>query len=62
MLITSAFHMERSLLVFSNTGIKIHPWPTDYRSRVKILTIDDFIPSSQYLRILKEIFPYEMRK
>ncbi|WP_246048517.1 hypothetical protein [Leptospira sarikeiensis] len=54
--------MERSLLVFSNTGIKIHPWPTDYRSRVKILTIDDFIPSSQYLRILKEIFPYEMRK
>lgn len=48
-LITSAFHMERSLSVFANTGIKIHPWPTDYRSRVKILTIDDFIPSSQSL-------------
>lgn len=48
-LITSAFHMERSLLVFANTGIKLHPWPTDYRSRVKILTIDDFIPSSQSL-------------
>ncbi|EPG68147.1 YdcF family protein [Leptospira wolffii] len=48
-LVTSAFHMERSLLVFGKTGISLKPWPTDYRSKVKILTIDDFIPSSQSL-------------
>ncbi|TGK00340.1 YdcF family protein [Leptospira langatensis] len=48
-LITSAFHMERSILVFQKTGLDIRPWPTDYRSRVKVLTIDDFVPSSQSL-------------
>ncbi len=48
-LVTSAFHMERSILVFEKTGLVLTPWPTDYRSRVKILTIDDFVPSSQSL-------------
>ncbi|PJZ69628.1 hypothetical protein CH373_08985 [Leptospira perolatii] len=68
-LITSAFHMKRSLMVFENTGIKIHPWPTDYRSKLSLITLDSFIPSTISLEnttiAWKErigIFVYGLRK
>ncbi|MCP4937393.1 MAG: YdcF family protein [bacterium] len=33
LLVTSAFHMPRSLGCFRNVGMKIIPWPVDYRTR-----------------------------
>jgi uncharacterized SAM-binding protein YcdF (DUF218 family) len=32
MLVTSAFHMPRSVGLFRKVGIEVVPWPTDYRS------------------------------
>ncbi|MDR9498159.1 MAG: YdcF family protein [Hydrogenovibrio sp.] len=32
LLITSAFHMPRSVGIARQTGVKVVPWPTDYRS------------------------------
>lgn len=32
MLVTSAFHMPRSVGLFRRVGIDVVPWPTDYRS------------------------------
>jgi uncharacterized SAM-binding protein YcdF (DUF218 family) len=31
-LVTSAFHMKRALREFSNRGILVHPYPTDFRT------------------------------
>lgn len=32
LLVTSAFHMPRSVLLFEKAGFEIVPWPTDYRT------------------------------
>ncbi|RCW23426.1 uncharacterized SAM-binding protein YcdF (DUF218 family) [Ciceribacter lividus] len=41
LLITSAFHMPRSLALFRKAGIDVTPWPTDYRtSGSAILRLD----------------------
>jgi uncharacterized SAM-binding protein YcdF (DUF218 family) len=32
-LVTSAFHMPRSVGTFERVGFEVHPWPVDYRSR-----------------------------
>ena len=32
LLVTSAFHMPRSIGLFRKAGIEVLPWPTDYRS------------------------------
>lgn len=32
LLITSAFHMPRSVLLFEKAGFEVMPWPTDYRT------------------------------
>lgn len=32
LLVTSAFHMPRSMGIFRKAGIAVVPWPTDYRS------------------------------
>src|SRR5690606_16168645 len=31
-LVTSAFHMPRSVGIFRKQGVDVVPWPTDYRS------------------------------
>ena len=33
LLITSAFHMPRSVALFQKAGISVMPWPVDYRTR-----------------------------
>ncbi|RWX76544.1 YdcF family protein [Neorhizobium lilium] len=33
LLITSAFHMPRSVALFRKAGIAVSPWPVDYRTR-----------------------------
>lgn len=32
LLVTSAFHMPRSVMLFRKAGFNVLPWPTDYRS------------------------------
>ncbi|MBD0416323.1 YdcF family protein [Oryzicola mucosus] len=32
LLVTSAFHMPRSMALFEKAGFKVTPWPTDYRT------------------------------
>lgn len=43
LLITSAFHMRRSLLCFKKAGLKVDPFSADVRSAVHIHTLDRFI-------------------
>lgn len=40
LLITSAFHMKRSLLCFNKTGVKVDVFPVDVRSGGGIYTLD----------------------
>jgi uncharacterized SAM-binding protein YcdF (DUF218 family) len=43
LLITSAFHMRRSLACFSKAGLKVIPYPTDIKSGSSTLTPDKLI-------------------
>ncbi|MTI80450.1 MAG: YdcF family protein [Firmicutes bacterium] len=46
-LVTSAFHMERSVRNFSNEGIDVTPYPTDYFADAKqAFSVNKFIPTS----------------
>ncbi|TWF52784.1 YdcF family protein [Neorhizobium alkalisoli] len=42
LLITSAFHMPRSTALFRKAGIKIVPWPVDYRTSGRATLSFDF--------------------
>ena len=45
-LVTSAFHMERSVRNFEKLGINIQPYPTDYQTSIKqTLSFNKFIPT-----------------
>jgi uncharacterized SAM-binding protein YcdF (DUF218 family) len=45
-LVTSAFHMKRAIREFSNRGILVHPYPTDYRTLQAGTTAwDAYVPS-----------------
>ena len=49
-LVTSAFHMARSVKQFQKAGIGVSPYPTDYRTNEKpIIIAADFIPSADAL-------------
>lgn len=45
LLITSAFHMKRSLGVFQKAGMNPVPFPTDYRALKKDIGLDGFVPT-----------------
>ncbi len=50
-LVTSAYHMDRSLIEFGRVGAKPIPAPTDFRRRrVLSYRVFDFIPNAQNLR------------
>jgi uncharacterized SAM-binding protein YcdF (DUF218 family) len=50
-LVTSAFHMERSVLQFQKQGALVQPFPTDYSaSRESRMNINKFAPSAEALR------------
>lgn len=49
-LVTSAFHMERSVLNFAKEGFDVTPYPTDYRvNRQQIFHYNKLMPSSAAL-------------
>ena len=45
-LVTSAFHMPRAQMVFKAAGIKVIPYPVDFKSASEKLTFMSFIPSA----------------
>ena len=49
-LVTSAFHMERSKYLFEKQGFKVNPFPVDFKTSNKKLTILDIIPSVEALQ------------
>ena len=61
-LVTSAYHMPRSVLAFRRNHIDVVPAPTDYLSDRGGLTLYNFLPSSSSLRdsaiALKEYIGY----
>lgn len=48
--VTSAFHMYRSVLQFEKVGIEVIPYPTGYQANIhKIYSVEDFIPRADAL-------------
>jgi len=45
LLVTSAFHMRRAKACFKKNGIKVIPYPTDFKSDLNLSTYDMFVPS-----------------
>lgn len=50
-LVTSAFHMRRSLLCFQKQNIEVIPYPVDYRSKKLNLDFSLLIPSTDSIEI-----------
>lgn len=52
-LVTSAFHMERSVLFFKKNKVNVTPYPCDYKANInEKVTVEDFIPDSDALNNL----------
>ena len=45
-LVTSAFHMKRSVAIFKKLGLEVIPFPTDYRALNMGMNFDAFVPST----------------
>ncbi len=50
-LVTSAFHMPRSIIAFRRHGIRVIPAPTDYLSRRGRFVIYDLLPEAGSLQV-----------
>lgn len=61
-LVTSAFHMPRSVIAFERNGIAVVPAPTDYLSDRAPYTLYSYLPTAGALRVsaiaLKEYLGY----
>ena len=51
LLITSAYHMRRSVQIFKKSKIDIIPYPTNYLTSDGYLGVDDFLPDPSALEI-----------
>ena len=49
-LVTSAFHMERSKYLFEKQGFNITPFPVDFKTKKSNFTVLDFIPNVHALK------------
>ena len=48
-LVTSAFHMPRSIQLFEHYGFQITPYPVDFHQSGSTLKLQDFIPNTEAL-------------
>ncbi len=60
-LVTSAFHMSRAMLLFERTGLKVTAFPVDYYNRFdSIYYAEDYLPDADALvksqRAFRELF------
>ncbi|MCK9229711.1 MAG: YdcF family protein [Syntrophales bacterium] len=63
LLVTSAYHMRRSLLLFRRHGLEVVPFPVDFQvSPGKERTFLDYLPQAEGLRqtgrALRELYGY----
>ncbi len=49
LLVTSAFHMQRSVQLFESKGFKVTPYPVDFRVEIRDITPMDFLPGAEFL-------------
>ena len=49
LLVTSAFHMRRSMQIFKSKGINVIPWPCNYMSGAGGFSVIDLVPSTETL-------------
>lgn len=49
LLVTSAFHMRRSLYTFNKAGIHVVPYSSNYIAGKNKITLDDFVPQAEVL-------------
>jgi uncharacterized SAM-binding protein YcdF (DUF218 family) len=49
-LVTSAFHMQRAQLLFSDNGFAVIPYPVDFKASISDLTPMSFLPSANGLK------------
>lgn len=65
-LVTSAFHMRRSMYIFQKMGLKILPYSTNFIAGRQKLSFNQFIPEAEILGswnfYIKEIFGYYVYK
>lgn len=62
LLVTSAFHMRRSLLIFKKEGLDVVPYSTDFKVHPGKLSIYDFLPMTEiygnWNQYIKELIGY----
>jgi uncharacterized SAM-binding protein YcdF (DUF218 family) len=62
LLVTSAFHMRRALLICKKSNLEVVPYPCNYFAGKSLFTFADFIPSAQTLSdwniYIKEVIGY----
>ena len=51
LLVTSAFHMQRSMQLFESQGLKVTPYPVDFRIEMRDRTPMDFLPDADALKL-----------
>jgi uncharacterized SAM-binding protein YcdF (DUF218 family) len=49
LLVTSAFHMRRSMRIFRKAGIDITPYPCNYIAGTSVMTFDELVPNADAL-------------
>lgn len=49
-LVTSAYHMPRSVMLFEKMGVKVTPAPTDYKTDRTDYQFESFLPKMHYLK------------
>ncbi len=62
LLVTSAYHMPRSLMIFKKMGLNVIPYPANYITRNNKVEASDFVPDAGVLynwnTYIKEIIGY----
>jgi uncharacterized SAM-binding protein YcdF (DUF218 family) len=57
LLITSAFHMRRSLACYRKVGVNLQAFPTDYYTHAPQFSVDEWIvPSAEAIVIWTKLF------
>lgn len=49
LLVTSAYHLRRSLMIFKKAGMAVVPYPSNYLTGGVVFGIDSFLPEAQTL-------------
>ncbi|PWK77641.1 uncharacterized SAM-binding protein YcdF (DUF218 family) [Mucilaginibacter oryzae] len=66
LLVTSAFHMRRSVMIFKKQGIDVIPYPCNFSSKQLSISVDDLLPNTGALAgwglYIKEVIGYSVTR